>query len=111
MLTSGYAYTEYPYLKHTRPQVAQAQHSQWKWPVTHRERIAQLRSIISDADFRPKDEIRRQNIEAAISYHQAFDLDDICDAAVVYFADGRRVDEVKLGKDRNSMVSWLSTGD
>ena len=60
----------------------------WKWPLTHNERIAELEEILRDDHHEPSWE----NIRAAIEFHRKFDGEAICDAhPQVRFQNGQQL--------------------
>jgi len=78
--------------------------NEWKWPLTHRERIEELEGVLRDESWEPNFE----NIKAAIEYHKGFDLDTICDRDDVFFQHGRRLEslhEMTIG------ACWAEVGN
>ena len=60
----------------------------WKWPLTHNERIAELEEILRDDHHEPSWE----NIRAAIEFHRKFDGEALCDAhPQVRFQNGQQL--------------------
>ncbi len=60
----------------------------WKWPLTHNERVAELEEILRDDHHEPSWE----NIRAAIEFHRKFDGEALCDAhPQVRFQNGQQL--------------------
>jgi hypothetical protein len=65
---------------------------QWKWPLTHSERITELEDYIRDDTH----QIHTANVHAAINYHKTFPPNDICSTAEVKFQKGLLVEKLDL---------------
>jgi hypothetical protein len=63
---------------------------EWKWPLTHTERIEQLTSLLTMEQLEPT----HNNIRAAIDYHRGFPADELCSTEEVNFSDGKRIDSL-----------------
>jgi hypothetical protein len=61
----------------------------WKWPVTHSERIVELQELLT-MDYYEKN---HKNIQAAIEYHRGLSGGEFCSDGRVYFMDGRKLDD------------------
>ena len=61
----------------------------WKWPVTHSERIVELQELLT-MDYWKRN---HENIRAAIEYHRGLPGGEFCSNNRVYFMDGRKLDE------------------
>jgi hypothetical protein len=61
----------------------------WKWPLTHSERIMELQELLT-MDYYKRN---HENIQAAIEYHRGFPAGEFCSDNRVYFMDGRKLDE------------------
>jgi len=62
----------------------------WKWPLTHKERIAELEPLLSDEHW----EHNWVNINAAVEWHKEFPRDTLCEYTLVNFQHGRQVEDL-----------------
>jgi hypothetical protein len=62
---------------------------QWKWPLTHSERIVELQELLTMEYWRSNHE----NIRAAIEYHRGFPSGELCSKEWVSFCDGEMSDK------------------
>lgn len=60
-----------------------------RWPVTHGQRIEELKSIRMDTRFSPQ----LENLNAAIRYHGCFAEDDLCSSNQTFFMAGSKVSD------------------
>lgn len=58
-----------------------------KWPISHRDRIIELRALEND----PTQALFRKDISAAIAFHRGFQEDELCSPGPRYFQGGREV--------------------
>ena len=61
----------------------------WKWPVTHSERIVELQELLT-MDYWKKN---HENIRAAIENHRGLPGGEFCSNDEVCFMGGRKLDE------------------
>lgn len=64
---------------------------QSRWPVTHGQRIEELKAICMDARFSPQ----LENLNAAIKYHKSLAEDDLCSANQTFFMAGSKVEDLE----------------
>lgn len=73
--------------------------TEFKWPLTHGERVVELQDALQDPRF-----FRfHENIRAAIEYHQRFNQQELCSPQLIYFQNGRIVPE----NERGGAVCWM----
>src|SRR6202000_2155729 len=65
----------------------------WKWPVSHVERIQELEILLQEAFF----EKQYANIRAAFEWHRTMPPDEQCSKESTYFRQGRKVDQKEAG--------------
>jgi hypothetical protein len=76
----------------------------WKWPLTRKERIAELEPLLRNEHW----EQNFANIKAAIEWHGRFDGDTFCDATLISFQHGRKLESLE---ELTSGAQWVEVGD
>lgn len=77
------------YLTTTPPKLRPLPQS--RWPVTHGQRIQELKDIRMDARF----SLQLENLNAAIKYHESLAEDDLCSANQTFFMAGSKVGDLE----------------
>jgi hypothetical protein len=70
----------------------------WKWPVSHVERIQELELLLQEPSF----EKQHANIRTAIEWHRTMPPDEHCSREYTYFCGGSKVDR----KETRGLISW-----
>lgn len=77
-----------------------------KWPLTHAERIKELEELSKHYEKTAQ----KENIRAARLYHAQFPPDEVVPEKLIFFQDGKQVEETEIKVDGGVVWDEVSEG-